>query len=133
QRPSQRRAGRRSPSPALGEESQDPHARGVQRTPAPSLRRMRVLVRESAETDLDDIAAWIGKDNPAAARRVVAAIRNRINVLETDELAHMGRPGTVAETRGLIEYPYIIVYRVDDERREVVVLSIMHGARDREQ
>ena len=93
---------------------------------------MRVFVRESAEADLDHIAEWIAKDNPAAARRVVTAIRDRINLLETDELAHMGRSGLVTGTRELIEYPYIIVYQVDDERREVMVLSVVHGAQDRE-
>jgi len=35
---------------------------------------MKVLVRESAEADLDQIAAWITKDDPAAAGRMVAAI-----------------------------------------------------------
>jgi len=93
---------------------------------------MKVIIRESAEADLDHIAAWIAKDNPAAAKRMVATIRDRINVLETDELAQMGRSGLVAGTRELIEYPYIIVYRVDEESREVLVLSIVHGAQDRE-
>jgi plasmid stabilization system protein ParE len=37
----------------------------------------------------------------------------------------------VEGTRELIEHPYIIVYKVDEERREVTVLSIVHGARDR--
>jgi plasmid stabilization system protein ParE len=49
-----------------------------------------------------------------------------------DSLAHMGRLGFVEGTLELIEYPYLIIYRVDDARREVVVLSIMHGAQDRE-
>jgi len=44
----------------------------------------------------------------------------------------MGRPGFVEGTRELLEWPYIIVYRVDEERDEIVVLSIVHGARDRE-
>ena len=92
---------------------------------------MRVIVRESAEADLGSIASWIARDNPTAAARVVAAIRDRINMLETDEFAHMGRPGVVAGTRELIEYPYIIVYQVDDALREVIVLSIVHGAQDR--
>ena len=43
----------------------------------------------------------------------------------------MGRPGLVDGTRELIEYPYIIVYRADEERDEIVVLSIIHGARRR--
>jgi toxin ParE1/3/4 len=94
---------------------------------------MRVIIRASAEADLDDIADWIAKDNSAAAARTVALIRDHINFLETDELAHMGRPGLVEGTRELIEYPYIVVYRVDEERGEVTVLSIVHGARKREE
>jgi plasmid stabilization system protein ParE len=44
----------------------------------------------------------------------------------------MGRPGFVEGTLELVEYPYLIIYRVDDARREVVVLTIMHQARNRE-
>jgi plasmid stabilization system protein ParE len=62
---------------------------------------------------------------------MVSRIRDRINGLEIDALAHMGRPGFVNGTLELVEYPYLIIYRVDDERRDVVVLSIMHGARNR--
>ena len=92
---------------------------------------MRVIIRESAEADLDHIAEWIAKDSPSAAARMVATIRDRITFLETDELAHMGRPGLVEGTRELLEYPYIIVYQVHEDRGEVVVLSIVHGAQDR--
>jgi toxin ParE1/3/4 len=63
---------------------------------------------------------------------MVKTIRDRISFLETDELAHMGRPGLVEGTRELLEYPYIIVYQVHDDSGEVVILSIVHGARDRE-
>jgi toxin ParE1/3/4 len=93
---------------------------------------MKVIIREVAEADLDHIAEWIAQDSPSAAVRMVKTIRDRINFLETDELAHMGRPGLVERTRELLEYPYIIIYQVDDDRGEVVVLSIVHGARDRE-
>jgi len=92
---------------------------------------MRVLVHSSAESDLDRIADWIAKDNPRAAARMASKLYERISFLETDELAHMGRPGLVEGTRELVESPYIIVYRVDEERKEVVVLSIVHGARKR--
>jgi toxin ParE1/3/4 len=93
---------------------------------------MKVIIRESAEADLDRIAEWIAQDSRSAAVRMVKAIRDRIGFLETDELAHMGRPGLVEGTRELLEYPYIIVYQMRDDGREVVVLSIVHGARDRE-
>lgn len=62
---------------------------------------MRVLVHSSAESDLDRIADWIAKDNPRAAARMVSKLYERISFLETDELAHMGRPGLVEGTRSL--------------------------------
>jgi toxin ParE1/3/4 len=43
----------------------------------------------------------------------------------------MGRLGLVEGTRELLEPPYIIVYRVDEAEGEIVVLNIVHGARDR--
>jgi toxin ParE1/3/4 len=72
---------------------------------------MKVIIHESAEDDLDRILEWIAKDNRSAAARIVAKIRDRINLLEIDSLAKMGRPGFVAATRELIEYPYISVRR----------------------
>ena len=92
---------------------------------------MNVILRRSALDDLDRIYAWISKDNPRAAADMVVRIRDRISFLEIDALAHMGRPGLVVDTRELIEKPYIIVYRVDNQRREVVVLAILHAAQGR--
>ena len=43
----------------------------------------------------------------------------------------MGRPGLVEGTRELLEWPYIIVYKVFEDREEVVIVSIVHGAQDR--
>jgi toxin ParE1/3/4 len=92
---------------------------------------MKVIIRESADEDLDRIFEWIAKDNRSAAAKMVAKIRDRINLLEIDSLAKMGRPGLVTGTRELIEYPYIIVYEVDSGRQETSVLTILHGARNR--
>jgi len=52
--------------------------------------------------------------------------------LKNREITHMGRPGLVEGTRELLEWPYIIVYRVDEVREEIVVVSVAHGAQDRE-
>ena len=93
---------------------------------------MKVIVREAAADDMDRIFEWIVKDNPRAAVEMVWRIQQRINRLALDPLAHMGRPGLVEGTRELVEYPYIIVYRVLDDRNEIIVLSIVHGARKRE-
>jgi len=54
---------------------------------------MKVIIRTAAEEDLHRIFDWIKQDNPAAATRMVARIRDRINFLELDSLADMGRAG----------------------------------------
>jgi toxin ParE1/3/4 len=92
---------------------------------------MKVIIRRAAQGDLDRIADWIGRDNPRAAESIVSRIRDHIDLLQEEGLTNMGRPGLVDGTRELIEYPYIIVYRADEERDEIVVLSIIHGARRR--
>lgn len=51
--------------------------------------------------------------------------------LAAPALRNMGRPGMVEGTRELIEWPYIIVYSVYDERDEIVILSVVHGAQHR--
>jgi toxin ParE1/3/4 len=87
---------------------------------------MKVVLREAAEDDLDRIFVWISKDNPVAAADIIARIRDRISLLELDSPAQMGRRGLVEGTRELVEYPYIIVYRVDEDRQEVTVVAIFH-------
>ena len=94
---------------------------------------MKVIVRARAASDLEQLFQWIAKENPRAAAAMVSRISDRINALELDSLAHMGRIGFVAGTLELVEYPYIIIYRVDDARREVDVLAIVHGARNRDE
>jgi toxin ParE1/3/4 len=94
---------------------------------------MKVIVRAKAADDLDQLYQWIAKDNPHAATEMAARIRDRINMLELDSLAHMGRVGFVEGTLEIVEHPYIIVYRVDEPRSEVVVLAIVHGARNPEE
>jgi toxin ParE1/3/4 len=92
---------------------------------------MKIIIREEAEDDLGGIYQWIANDNPRAARDTIARIRERINLLELNALAHMGRPGFVPGTLELVEYPYVIVYRILASQREIEVLAIVHGARER--
>ncbi len=93
---------------------------------------MKVIVREAAARDLDDILDWISRDSPRAAAELVRRILARIDRLTIPGLSHMGRPGLVEGTRELVEPPYIIVYMVDEPADEIAVLAIVHAARDRE-
>ncbi len=93
---------------------------------------MRITFEPAARDDLERIFAWLLNENPRAALETLARIEARLDRLASPELAHMGRPGLVEGTRELIEYPYIIVYTVHDDTGEIVVVSVMHGARLRD-
>ena len=92
---------------------------------------MKIQLHPDADADLDRVFAWIAKDNPITAYKMIERIENRIAPLATSGLEHMGRVGLVKGTRELIEHPYIIVYEIHPERDEVVVLAIFHGVQGR--
>jgi toxin ParE1/3/4 len=92
---------------------------------------MKVIIREEAVDDLDGIFAWVARDDPAAAFELLRRIRERIERLATPGLSHMGRFGMVAGTRELVEAPYVIVYHVDEGRRQIVIVAVMHARQDR--
>jgi plasmid stabilization system protein ParE len=89
---------------------------------------MKVTFDIGASNDLDRIFAWIKKANPRAAFETIERIKARVETLATPGLARMGRPGRDEGTHELVEAPYVIVYEVDEERSEIVVLSVVHGA-----
>ena len=87
---------------------------------------MKVKFARTAINHIASIHDYIARENPGAAKRVVAAIYR-----STDRLAEFpasGRIGAKAETRELVvrEYPYIIVYRVLLDA--VVVIAVFHAA-----
>ena len=93
---------------------------------------MKVTFEPAARDELDQIFGWIAKDSPRAAIAMIARIETKVMQLANPELVNMGRPGFVEGTRELIEWPYIIVYKVREDRDEIVIVSVVHGSRDRE-
>jgi addiction module RelE/StbE family toxin len=81
----------------------------------------------AALEDLRGIHGYIARDNPAAARRVIGAVRDQVKVLQ----AHpsMGRPGRIEGTRELVigRYPYIVAYRQTASTLEI--LAVVHTSR----
>ncbi len=89
---------------------------------------MRVCHTPQARSDRAEIVCDIARDNPAAARRVVAAIRRDIMLVSDNP--GIGRPGRVAGTREFVIYqlPYIAAYR--QQSGVIDVLAVLHTARD---
>jgi addiction module RelE/StbE family toxin len=94
---------------------------------------MKVVYRRRAHNDLESIHDYIARDNPTAARSVIARIMKSIGRLEGFPLS--GRPGPKAGTRELSVpgLPYLAIYKVVDERdREFVeIVAVYHTARKR--
>jgi toxin ParE1/3/4 len=83
---------------------------------------------DEALDDLAELRAYIARDNPAAALRVTLAIIQSVEEMLPDH-PYIGRPGRVPGTRELViqRTPYIVPYRVQDNRIEI--LRVYHAAR----
>lgn len=86
----------------------------------------RIRWTERAVRRLDQIGAFIEKDNPTAAARVVARIVSAVDNLA--EHPAIGRVGRVRGTRELVlaDIPYIVPYRIVGD--EIEILTVMHAA-----
>jgi addiction module RelE/StbE family toxin len=84
-----------------------------------------------AQAQLIAISDYIRERNPKAAARVGDAIREAAELLQY--LPELGRPGLSPGTREWVVrgLPYILVYEVNSEMDEIVVLSVFHGAQRR--
>lgn len=77
------------------------------------------------------ILLYIRRDNPAAARRLLAAINDTLRLLSV-----FSRAGAVREdlSQGLRSFPvcryrnYLIFYRIRSQQIEII--HVLHGARD---
>ena len=92
---------------------------------------MRLVIREEAARDLEEIFQYIAKDDRQAARGMVLVVLGRMRELARSGFINIGRRGRAEGTRELVEAPYVIVYTVDDWERPKVVtlLAVMHAAR----
>lgn len=88
----------------------------------------RILWTFPAVEHLKEIRAFISKDSPAAASRVVKAIREQVKPLA--QHPQMGRLGILDGTRELVvsRLPYLVVYQ--EQADTVTVLAVVHTARN---
>ncbi len=88
----------------------------------------KILFSDEALNDLDEIVESIAGDNPDAASRVAQSIIDHVKVLQ-----YFPRVGTIIPrrraTRRLVHTPYIVYYRIHENRRVVEILHFWHGSR----
>ena len=90
---------------------------------------MRVRYSPRALAQIEEIFAYIAKDNPKAAAAVVHRIETI--ALLIGQYPAMGRPTGLADVRAMSvrPYPYVIFYKVLEEQSEIRVLRVRHTAR----
>jgi addiction module RelE/StbE family toxin len=87
---------------------------------------MAIKWTKAALQSVDDIAAYIAKDNPARASSFVMELQDAVAKLQTHP--GMGRAGRVVGTRELVLHKnYIAIYRMRGD--EVEILRLHHAAR----
>lgn len=94
---------------------------------------MKLRFTPRATRDLDTIADYVRAHNLAAAQNVRAAILHSLqNLLLFPEV---GRSQSVGGVRKLVtrKYHYLIYYTVNQSAEAIVILSVQHPAREREQ
>jgi toxin ParE1/3/4 len=87
-----------------------------------------VVFTPAAALDLDDIWFDIALDNPAAADRMIDAIKQRSEQLSAFPQSGPLRPDIADDARSLTIGNYLMLYRLAADSVEVI--RIVHGARD---
>lgn len=81
---------------------------------------LRLIWMPQSLNDLEAIRDYIYPKNPTAAQDMVHRVFNTVKALQS--APHIGRPGRVTNTRELIvpQTPYIVPYRVTENRLEIL-------------
>ena len=89
---------------------------------------MRCLYAARAADDLDDIAAYIARDNPRRALSFVDELRQRCVQITTFPDAAPLRPDIAEGIRMVPFGRYLILYSAGNDH--VLIERVLHGARD---
>jgi toxin ParE1/3/4 len=89
---------------------------------------MRIVWTRVANLMLDGVGAYIAKDNPKAATKLLKQIRKSVKLLQAHPF--MGRRTEFEGVRELVAHPnYLVSYRVSTDT--VQVLQVWHVAQQR--
>ncbi len=89
---------------------------------------MRVIRTLRAEEDLIEVWMHIARDDPRAADRVLDALERRTMLLARHPEIGRERPDIALGVRYLASGNYLILYRIGEDRVEIV--RYVHGRRD---
>jgi plasmid stabilization system protein ParE len=94
----------------------------------------RVILSPEAAADLEAIHAYISQDSPDNAAKMVGRILDGIAKLEVfprHTVVERQSKKIKHPVRSLPVRPYIVYFRVLEEQKAVIILTVRHGARRR--
>jgi toxin ParE1/3/4 len=86
------------------------------------------LISEPAIEDLNEIAAYISADNPAAALELILKIEARFELLAEHPKSGRLRRELAPDLRSTVEGRYLIFYQ--EMTDGVKIIRVLHSARD---
>jgi toxin ParE1/3/4 len=89
-----------------------------------------VRIRRVASNDMDEIAAYIGQDNPGRAESFTDEISNKIATVAERPLSFRSRDDLMPGLRSALIGNYLILFLFGDD--EVDIVRVVYGARDLE-
>lgn len=91
---------------------------------------MNIIFSSLAKSDLEEIIKFISDDKPIAAKNWANSIKDTINKLE--QFPRLGRvvPEYSEDSiREIIKGQYRIVYKIDEKKNNIVIITIHHSKR----
>ena len=92
--------------------------------------KWRVVIRPEVEADMADAVTWYNERQAGLGQRFIEEVFAVWDSLrENPRLGSRRHPNKDIRWRFPAHFPFRIVYQVEDETHEVVVLAVLHAAR----
>ena len=88
-----------------------------------------VVFRAEALQDVTDSMDWYDEQQAGLADRFYAQVENKLEQVAENPLLYSIRYDKVRCTL-IDDFPYLVHYYVEEERKRVIVLGIIHTSRD---
>lgn len=90
----------------------------------------RIITSKAAKSDLLDIWLYIAAENPEAADRQISRIEIAVDRLREFPRLGPARHDVGPDVRALVVYNYLILYRVQEIKKQIELLRVLDGRRD---
>ncbi len=88
----------------------------------------KVIILPAAKIDINEAANWYSSKQKGLGKHFIAKVREKVDFIKTQPLAVATRYDEV-KTTVLETFPFMIHYTIDENKRLVVDLAVLHTSR----